>query len=96
MRLPYPFFLRRAPAARRFSSQALDQSPSPLTLPTFATISLAAPAPHVVTVTLNRPEKLNAMNKVALIMSVHLRLVIRAADDVVRPALRVRQLVLVS
>ena len=64
MRLPCPFVLRRALVVRRFSAQTLTQTASPLALPTFATISLTAPAPHVVAVTLNRPEKLNAMNKV--------------------------------
>jgi hypothetical protein len=63
MRPPPPVFLRRALAFRSFSSTPPPSSSSQ-SFPNFATISLSAPAPHVVTVTLNRPEKLNAMNKV--------------------------------
>lgn len=63
MRPPPPVFLRRALSFRSFSSTPPPPSSSQ-SFPNFATISLSAPAPHVVTVTLNRPEKLNAMNKV--------------------------------
>ena len=63
MRPRPPVFLRRALAFRSFSSTPPPPSSSQ-SFPNFATISLSAPAPHVVTVTLNRPEKLNAMNKV--------------------------------
>jgi enoyl-CoA hydratase/carnithine racemase len=64
MRFPHPFHLRRPLLARSFSIAPTPCSPASQALPNFATISLSSPAPHVVTVALNRPEKLNAMNKV--------------------------------
>jgi hypothetical protein len=69
MRLPCLSFFRRTLAARSFSTSTPPLSPSSCSFPSFATVSLSSPAPYVVTVTLNRPEKLNAMNKVTFFMS---------------------------